>query len=431
MLHPNLAVNSQGHLTIGGVDTVMLAEKYGTPLYILDEDLIRDRCRVYVNSMKEFFGGNSVPLYASKALSFKGIYTIAAEEGMCIDVVSPGEIYTALQAGFPASRMYFHGNNKTAADIRYAIDNGVGYFIVDNDRELHDIDAYAAEVGIQQNILVRITPGIDPHTFAAVNTGKIDCQFGIPLATGQALPFIGEVLKKEHVHLRGFHCHIGSQIFDEVPFCDATDLMLDFISDVRDTYGYTAEVLNLGGGFGVRYVESDPQIDIASCIQKLSVHVKTKCAEHNLPALDILMEPGRSIVADAGITIYSVGGTKTINGYKNYVSVDGGMTDNPRYALYGSAYTLMLANRANEPADYLCTVAGRCCESGALIQENILLPKPVSGDLLAVFVTGAYNHSMSSNYNRICRPPIVMVAGGHDRLAVRRETFEDLVARDL
>lgn len=431
MLHPNLAINRQGHLTIGGVDTVTLAEKYGTPLYILDEDVIRSKCRTYVNSMKEYFGGNSVPLYASKALSFKGIYTIAAEEGMCIDVVSPGEIYTALQAGFPASRMYFHGNNKTVDDIRYAIDNGVGHFIVDNDRELCDIDAIAAEAGVRQDVLVRITPGIDPHTFAAVNTGKIDCQFGIPLATGQALPFVGEVLKKEHINLRGFHCHIGSQIFDEVPFCDATDLMLDFISDVRDTYGYTAEVLNLGGGFGVRYVESDPSIDIATCIQKLSVHVKTKCEEHKLPALDILMEPGRSIVADAGITIYSVGGTKTIEGYKNYVSVDGGMTDNPRYALYGSAYTLMLANKADAPADYLCTVAGRCCESGALIQENVLLPKPVAGDLLAVFVTGAYNHSMSSNYNRICRPPIVMVAGGHDRLVVRRETFEDLVARDL
>lgn len=431
MLHPNLAVNNLGHLTVGGVDTVMLAEKYGTPLYILDEDMVRSKCRTYVNSMKKHFGADAAPLYASKALSFKGIYTIAAEEGMCIDVVSGGELYTALQAGFPAEKIYFHGSNKTAAEIRYAMENGLGCFIVDNDRELDDIDTIAAELGIRQDVLVRITPGIDPHTFEAINTGKIDCQFGVPLATGQALPFIGEVLKKEHVNLRGVHCHIGSQIFDEVPFCDAANVMLDFISELRSTYGYTAEILNLGGGFGVRYVESDPGIDIAACIEKVAAHVKAKTAEHNLPELTILMEPGRSLVADAGVTIYSVGSIKTIDGYRTYVSVDGGMTDNPRYALYGADYTVLLANKADAPADFLCTVAGRCCESGALIQENVLLPRPVAGDRIAVLVTGAYNHSMASNYNRVCRPPIVMVSGGQDRLAVRRETFEDLIARDL
>lgn len=431
MLHSNLSVNEKGHLTIAGFDAVTLAEKYGTPLYILDEDRIRANARLYVESMQKHFGAGARPLYASKALSFRGIYKIAAEERMCVDIVSSGELYTALSAGFPAKDMFFHGNNKTDADIRYAIENGIGFFIVDNAEELDAIDACAAEHGIVQDVLLRVTPGIDPHTFAAVNTGKVDCQFGISIETGQARHFVGRMLKKKHIALRGFHCHIGSQIFDQVPFCDAADIMIRFIADMKAEYGYLAEILNLGGGFGVRYVESDPIIDIAENIRLVASHINMRCGEYGVAHPTILMEPGRSIVADAGVTLYSVGSVKTIDGYRSYVSVDGGMSDNPRYALYKSSYTVLLANRANEAADFHCTVAGRCCESGALIQENITLPRPVRGDIVAVLVTGAYNYSMASNYNRICRPPIVMLSHGADRIAVRRETFEDLTACDI
>ena len=431
MLHSNLSINALGHLTIGNVDTIPLAEKYGTPLYILDEDRIRSNARTYVQAMQNYFGEGSHPLYASKALSFRGIYKIAAEEHMGTDIVSGGELYTALSAGFPAKNMYFHGNNKTDADIRYAIDSGVGHFIVDNAEELEAIDNYAAQCGIVQDILLRVTPGIDPHTFAAVNTGKVDCQFGVSIETGQAKRFVGDVLQKQHIALRGFHCHIGSQIFDQVPFCDAADIMIRFIADMKKTYGYITETLNLGGGFGVPYVESDPQIDITENIRLVASHINARCAEYGIQRPAIPMEPGRSIVADAGLTLYTVGSVKTIEGYRSYVSVDGGMSDNPRYALYKAPYTVVLANRAGEKADFLCTVAGRCCESGALIQENVTLPRPKRGDILAVLVTGAYNYSMASNYNRICRPPIVMISQGKDRLAVRRETFEDLTACDL
>lgn len=431
MLHSNLSINEQGHLTIGGVDTVSLAEKYGTPLYLLDEDRIRANARLYVQSIHTYFGEGSRPLYASKALSFRGIYQIVAEEHMGADIVSSGELYTALSAGFPAKDLFFHGNNKTDADIRYAIDSGVGYFIVDNAEELDAIDAYAAQRGIVQNILLRVTPGIDPHTFAAVNTGKVDCQFGVSIETGQAGGFVGKTLQKKHISLRGFHCHIGSQIFDQVPFCDAADIMIRFIAEMKETYGYVTEILNLGGGFGVRYVESDPEIDIPENIRLVASHVNARCAEYGVQRPAILMEPGRSIVANAGITLYTVGSVKTIDGYRNYVSIDGGMSDNPRYALYKSPYTVVLANRASEKVDFLCTIAGRCCESGALIQENVTLPRPTRGDILAVLVTGAYNYSMASNYNRICRPPIVILSHGKDRLAVRRETFADLTACDL
>lgn len=432
MLHSNLGINEQGHLTFAGQDTVDLAKRFGTALYLLDEERVRANCRRYRKALCENFSAASLPLYASKALSFTGIYRIMAEEGMGVDAVSCGEIYTALKADFPAERIYFHGNNKTDEDIRYAIDHHVGCFIVDNAEELHAISAYAGQKGITQKILVRLTPGIDPHTFAAVNTGKIDSQFGLSIETGQAAAFIREVLLTEHVQLLGYHCHIGSQIFDWVPFRDAAEIVLRFSAQIRDSFGFCAQVLNLGGGFGVRYVEADPpQPDIAVYISQLAQYVRSRCAELNLPFPTVLMEPGRSIVADAGLTLYTVGGVKTIEGYRSYVTVDGGMTDNPRYALYGSPYTVMLANRMNDKADFCCTVAGRCCESGAVIQENVMLPRACRGDILAVAVTGAYNFSMASNYNRLCRPGIVMLKDEQARVVVRRQTFADLTACDL
>lgn len=433
MLHTNITINKSGRLAFAGYDCVDLAAQFKTPLYLLDENRIRSNCRMYKKSLDENYGGNSMALFASKALSFKGIYRIVAEEGLGADVVSSGELYTALKAGFPAERIYFHGNNKTDDDIRYGIDSGIGCFIVDNAEELRAVGRLAAERGITQKVILRLTPGIDPHTFEAVNTGKLNCQFGVAIETGQALKFAEMALNTTGVKLIGFHCHIGSQIFDWIPFRDASNIMLDFISLVKNTLGYEAEYLNLGGGFGVRYVESDPVIDVPSYIASTAKHIKSRCSELGLNVPNILMEPGRSIVGDAGLTLYTVGGIKTANetGGTNFVSIDGGMSDNPRYALYESPYTVALASRPNAPADFHCTVAGRCCESGALIQKNVDIPRPERGEILAVFVTGAYNFSMASNYNRLPRPPIVMLSDGGAKVAVRRETFEDLTCCDI
>jgi diaminopimelate decarboxylase len=431
MLHTNLDINAEGHLTLAGVDTVAMAKKYGTPLYLFDEERIRSNCRTYIRAMKKYFGGASRPLLASKALSFKGIYRIAAEEGMHTDIVSPGELYTARAAGFPMENAYFHGNNKTDADIELAIESGIGYFIVDNREELDAVNACAKAHGTVQRILLRLTPGIDPHTHSAIATGKVDSKFGTSIETGQAEELITYALSLDGVRLLGFHCHIGSQIFDIKPFTDTADIMLRYIAFLRDKYGYVTEILNLGGGFGVRYLEEHPVIDYEKNIKEISEHVKARCAEFSLKMPDILMEPGRSIVADAGLTLYTVGSVKTITGYKSYVSVDGGMPDNPRYALYQSPYTVKLASRMLECEDFTCTIAGRCCESGDIIQENVNIARPERGDILAVLVTGAYNYSMASNYNRIPRPPLVLIdKDGRDRVGVRRETYADLCALD-
>ena len=432
MLHTNLGINSEGHLTFAGRDTCELAEKYSTPLMLMDEERIRNNCRTYIRAMSKYFGGGSKPLLASKALCFKGIYKIAKEEGMSTDIVSPGELYTAIAAGFPMENAVFHGNNKTDEDIEYAMDSKIGYFIVDNIEEADKINSYAAYLGVKQKILLRLTPGIDPHTHAAINTGKVDSKFGTSIETGQAEELIRYILSLENTELCGFHCHIGSQIFDIKPFTDAADIMTDYISYIEKKYGIEIKMLNLGGGFGVRYLEEHPHIDFDENIRLISEHIKSHCKENGIKMPDILMEPGRSIVADAGVTLYTVGSVKTITGYKSYVSIDGGMTDNPRYALYQSPYTVCTASRMLEEESFTCTVAGRCCESGDIIQEDVSIARPERGDILAVLVTGAYNYSMSSNYNRIPRPPIVMIdKDGNDRIAVRRETYADLISRDV
>ena len=430
MLHENLTINSQGRLCFAGRDTVELAEKYSTPLMLMDEDRIRFRMSEYLTAIKKAFTPNSYPLYASKALCNKQMYRIAKEEGIGIDLVSPGELYTAIQAGFDLSRAYFHGNNKTDEDIIYAIENGVGYFIVDNREELDFIDYYAGVKKISQKILMRLTPGIDPHTHQAISTGKVDSKFGTAIETGQADELIACALTKQNITLMGFHCHVGSQIFEIKPFCDAADIMVKYLSHLKNKFGFETKVLNLGGGFGVRYVEEHPHIDYTESVNAVAKHVKAKVKEYEINMPDILMEPGRSMVADCGITLYTVGSVKNITGYKSYVSVDGGMTDNPRYALYQSEYTTLIANKADKPKNFKCTIAGRCCESGDLLQENVLIQTPQRGDVLAVLVTGAYNYAMASNYNKIPRPPIVMIKGGEDYVAVRRETFEDIARLD-
>lgn len=431
IIHSHLDVNEKGHLTIGGADTVELAREYGTPAYILDENVIRENCRVYRRAAEEYFGADALPLYASKALCFTGIYKIAAEEGMGVDCVSGGELYTAKKAGFPAEKIYFHGNNKTDRDIRDAMDMGVGTFVVDNHDELYAVSREAQKRGITQRILLRITPGIDPHTHRAVVTGNVDSKFGNPIVTGQAMEIVKAALKTAGVRLVGLHCHIGSQIFDIEPFADAADIMVRFIADIKRECGFEVEELNLGGGLGVRYTEHDREIDYASAIRDIAAIVTGYCKENGIRMPRVILEPGRSLVAAAGITLYTVGSVKEIKGFRTYVSVDGGMPDNPRYALYQSRYTALIANKANEEKTERVTVAGRCCESGDLLGEDLELQSAERGDILAVLVTGAYNYSMASNYNRLPRPPIVMVKDGKARIAVKRETYEDIVANDV
>ena len=431
MLHTNLDINEKGHLTFAGVDTTVLAKEYKTPLYVIDENRIREKCRTYLDAMKKHFGKESTALYASKALSFKDIYRIIKDEGMSVDVVSGGEIYTAKEAGFPMENVYFHGNNKTDDEIEYAIDCGVGYFMGDCREELMSIDRIAGKKGIVQKVILRLTPGIDTHTYEAVRTGQVDSKFGTAIETGQAMEMVEYTLSLKNISLEGFHCHVGSQVFDGQSFCDSADIMIDFILAVKEKLGYEAQILNLGGGYGVRYVDEDPYLDIEKSIGEVSSHIKEKCKNAGIRMPRILMEPGRSIVADAGLTLYSVGSVKTITGYKSYVAIDGGMTDNPRYALYGSKYSALIANKANEKKDFKCTIAGKCCESGDLIAEDIMLQTCEKGDILAVLTTGAYNYSMSSNYNRIPRPPIVILKDKESRVAVKRETYGDVVKNDI
>ena len=431
ILHKHFDVNEEGHLTIGGMDAVALAREFGTPAYILDENVIRANCREYLSAARREFGEDALPLYASKALCFTGIYRLAAEEGMGVDCVSGGELYTAAKAGFPAERIYFHGNNKTDRDIAQAMDMGVGRFVVDNIEELCALADEAEKRGIVQGILLRITPGIDPHTHKAVVTGNVDSKFGSAIVTGQAMEIVKLALSKKSLDLVGLHCHIGSQIFDLEPFSDAADIMVRFIADIKRECAYEIRELNLGGGFGVRYTEDDREISYSGAIADIAKIVRTFCEKNGIRMPRVILEPGRSLVAAAGATLYTVGSVKEIPSFRNYVSVDGGMPDNPRYALYQSQYTALIANKASEPRDYRATIAGRCCESGDLLGENMLLQKAERGDILAVLVTGAYNYSMASNYNRIPRPPVIMVRDGKARVAVRRETYEDIVRNDL
>ncbi len=431
MLYDNLTINPQNHLVFAGHDTVALAKEFGTPLFVMDEARIRNRCKVYQSAMTDGLPAGSYPLYASKALSTLAIYRIMAEEHMGIDVVSAGEIHTAVKAGFPMERAHFHGNNKTDFEITFAMDSGVGCFVCDNEDELEAINAEANRRGITQKILLRLTPGIDPHTHEKISTGKVDSKFGVAIETGQAEALVLKTLKLSNIQLDGYHCHIGSQTFDIDPFCQAAVLMLEFISHMKNVCGYEPAYLNLGGGMGVPYTKAHGAIDYRANITAIGKMITKYCEEQGLSTPAILMEPGRSIVADAGITLYSVGATKEIPGYKNYVSVDGGMTDNVRFALYQADYTVCLASRMREKADYTCSVAGRCCESGDLIQEGVVLPRPNRGDILAVLTTGAYCYSMASNYNRVPRPAMVMIGDRGPQIVIARETLDDLIAKDI
>lgn len=432
MICENLNRNERGELCFAGMELTPLAKKYGTPLYLYDEDRVRHNLRVYLEAIREGFGGNGRVMYASKAASFKRLYEIVKEEGCGIDVVSCGEIYTASLASFPLENAYFHSNNKTDDDVEFAIKKGVGYFVVDNAEELFAIDKIASKYGIKQKILLRITPGIDPHTYAAVATGKVDSKFGSAIETGQAEAITSLALTFENLELCGFHCHVGSQIFDAEVYLSTSRVMLNFVADMDRRLGFICRELDIGGGLGVRYIESQPTIDIKSTLLTVADSMKAIADELGISLPRISLEPGRSIVADAGLTLYTVGTVKRIPGYKSYVSVDGGMTDNPRYALYGSPYTILSVSHEEGEITEPCSIVGRCCESGDILQENVPMRTDVQrGDLLACLTTGAYHYSMASNYNRIPRPPVVMLKDGDSYLAVKRESVEDIVRLDV
>ena len=432
MICENVARDDNNSLLFAGQSVTRLAKKYGTPLYLYDENRIRERIRTYLDAVNRGFSGKGKVLYASKAASFKRIYEIMREEGAGIDVVSQGEIYTAYIAGFPLERAYFHSNNKTDSDIEYAIKMGVGAFVVDNEEELFAIDRISRELSCRSRVLLRLTPGIDPHTYEAVSTGKVDSKFGSAIETGQAEKITRLALSLENITLRGFHCHVGSQVFDSDVYIRAAEVMLDFINHIYRSYGFLSPELDIGGGYGVRYTSLDTTIDIEANILLVAEFMKDYSNKLGIALPEISFEPGRSIVADAGMTVYTVGTVKRIPGYKNYVSVDGGMTDNPRFALYGSKYTVLSVDTPSDRCEMIASVVGRCCESGDIIQENVRLPENISrGDFIATLTTGAYNYSMASNYNRIARPAVVMLYNGDTYLAVRRETIEDIVRLDV
>ncbi len=426
-----LKVNENGNIEIGGCDLAKLAEKYGTPAYIMDENCIRENCRKYLNSIKKYYNGNGIALYASKALSCMYMYRIMNEEGMGVDTVSGGEIYTALKAGFPAEKIYFHGNNKSVDELKLAIENKIGRIVVDNKGELEKINELSEKMGYVAPISFRIKPGVDAHTHDFVKTGQIDSKFGVALENGEAEEIIVYANGLKNVKTVGVHCHIGSQIFDIEPFELAAEVMMNFIADIKDKYGIEIDELNLGGGFGIKYTEEDTPIEYEKYIEAVSKVIEKVAKERNIKMPYIAMEPGRSIVAPAGLTIYKVGVVKDIPNVRTYVSVDGGMADNPRYILYGAEYTALLAEKPLAEKTKKVTIVGKCCESGDVLLENVMMPEIHEGDLLAVLATGAYNFSMASNYNRIPRLPVVMVADGKDKLAVKRETYEDLIRNDV
>ncbi|AKG35467.1 diaminopimelate decarboxylase [Paenibacillus durus] len=430
-LHGTSRINDAGHLEIGGCDVTELKAEYGTPLYIMDEQLIRRRCREYMDAFAASGLGFQVA-YASKAFSVMAMCRIADEEGLSLDVVSDGELYTALQAGFPAERIHFHGNNKTPFEIEMALDAGIGCFVVDNFVELELLQAIAASKNANVNVLLRVTPGVEAHAHHAyAATGQTDSKFGFDIGNGSAFEAVKQASAKDNLTLLGVHSHIGSQIFETDGFEMAVERVADFARRVKEELNTEFSVVNLGGGFGIRYTEGDTPLQVSEYVAAITGAVKKYFAGIGAKLPEIWVEPGRSIVGDAGTTLYTIGTNKTIPGVRKYVAVDGGMGDNPRPALYESKYEALLANRANDPAVETVSIAGKCCESGDMLIWDVELPEAKSGDLLAVACTGAYNYSMASNYNRIARPAVVFVQNGQSDLVVKRESHSDLIANDI
>ncbi len=429
-LHGTMRINQAGHLEIGGCDTVELARQFGTPLYVMDEALLRENCRAYVESFQKHYP-NAEVIYASKVFSTMAMCRLVAEEGMGLDVVSGGELYTALASGFPAGRIYFHGNNKSPEELEMALEARVGRYVVDNFCEMDLLNELARQRKIKAKILIRVSPGIDAHTHHYIKTGMIDSKFGLAIANGQALMGVEKALGMKNLEFKGIHCHIGSQIFDLNSYKEAAATMMSFVKEIKTKTGYACEELNLGGGLGIYYTEGDTPQPISDLVALMTKTVRETAASFDLPLPKIIVEPGRSIVGEAGVTLYTVGSVKDIPGIRKYVAVDGGMTDNPRPALYQAKYEAVLANKMNVPGEETVSIAGKCCESGDMLIWDIELPPAVPGDILAVSSTGAYNYSMASNYNRNRRPAVVFACGGKAELVVRRESYEDLVRNDI
>lgn len=429
-LQGTMRVNNVGHLEIGGCDAVALAKKFATPLYVMDESLIRANCREYVRIFEKYYPKAEV-IYASKVFSTMAMCRLVEDENMGLDVVSGGELYTALQADFPAKRIYFHGNNKSAQELTMALKAHVGRIIVDNFYELDLLNELAKEEKIKANVLIRVSPGIDAHTHSYIKTGMIDSKFGLGIANGQALLGIEKAIGLKNIEFKGIHCHIGSQIFDLHSYVEAVETMMAFVKEIKDNTGSEVEELNLGGGLGIYYTEEDTPQSIESLIVTIVKAVRAAAEKYHTVLPKIIVEPGRSIVGEAGITLYAVGSVKDIPNIRKYVAVDGGMTDNPRPALYQARYEAALANKMNVLPEEVVSIAGKCCESGDMLIWDIELPKVSSGDILAVSATGAYNYSMSSNYNRNVKPAVVFVKDGQADIVVKRETYEDLIRNDV
>lgn len=422
-------VNSLGHLEIGGCDTVELTKQYGTPLFIMDEATLRGQCRGFM----EAFGAKGVDfevVYASKAFTCTAMCEIAKQEGLGLDVMSGGELYTAIKAGFPMEKVLLHGNNKTPEELELALDNNIGRIVVDGFHELELLNRMAAEKGKVQPILLRITPGIKPQTHSYIQTGQIDSKFGFGLQDGLALSAVKKSLELENIELKGLHAHIGSQIFELGSFTRAVEIIMEFFKQIKDETGVTLGELNAGGGLGIRYKAVDEPSTIEEFASVVVDGVVREAGRLGLPVPKIMVEPGRSIVANSGVTLYTVGTIKDIQNVRTYVSVDGGMSDNLRPMLYGAVYEVLLANRAGEQATTMVTVAGKHCESGDILVRDVEIPHPEAGDILCTPATGAYGYVMANNYNRQPRPAVLLVNNGEARVIIRRETFEDLVRLD-
>ncbi|NKE04947.1 MULTISPECIES: diaminopimelate decarboxylase [Mesobacillus] len=428
--HGTATVNRLGHLEIGGVDTIQLAEKYGTPLYVYDVALIRDRARAFKKTF-ENAGITAQVAYASKAFSTVAMVQLAAEENLSLDVVSGGELYTALAAGFPTEKIHFHGNNKSREELIMAIEHNIGCIVVDNFYELEMLKEICKEKNTKIKVLLRVTPGIEAHTHDYILTGQEDSKFGFDLQNGQADKAIELCLEDQHIEVLGLHCHIGSQIFETTGFILAAQKIFEKLHQWKQALNFESTVLNLGGGFGIRYTDEDDPIPAAQYVEEIIAEVKKQASHFSMAMPEIWIEPGRSLVGDAGTTLYRVGSRKDVPNVRQYVAVDGGMSDNIRPALYQAKYEAVLANRVMDKPDETVSIAGKCCESGDMLIWDLPLPKAGDQDVLAVFCTGAYGYSMANNYNRLPRPAVVFLEDSKDTLVVRRETFEDMVKLDL
>ncbi len=435
MLFGTQKINSRGHLEIGGCDTVELAQSFGTPLYVMDEALVRQNCREYLESFRKRYPNTDIA-FAGKAFLNTAMCRILDQEGMSLDVASAGELYTALKAEFPVERIYFHGVNKTEGELSMGLDHGVGRIVVDNLRELELLNSLAVAARKKADILLRLTPGIDPHTHKLIRTGQADTKFGMNIEDGTAMTAVRRALECPGIRLWGVHCHVGSQLLDTEAHSGAVCIFVEFIKQVLDETGYEVEEVNTGGGLGIQYVEEQipPTIDeFAATVVGTFIRCLKESAISHEPKL--IQEPGRSIVGTAGTTLYAVGPIKTVPitedpGHRTYVAVDGGLMDNPRPGLYQAVYTALIANRANAAASEIVTIAGKHCETDTLIANTTIAPVE-SGDIIAVLCTGAYNYSMASNYNRFPRPAVVLVADGQADVIVKRETLDDVVKNDV